>query len=257
MPASHVKISRSRSAPPGRLPFKRTFLHLFLTAGVGLVFLAVTKLSAQTTTWTGAEDNNWLNAANWTDGIPDTSTIAAFTTGNADNLSITFNAGVQAQQLLFTADAPGPVFFDLPQAGSLFVILLNQGGTVLEVEAGSPAVTMDLNRNRIRLSAVANTIRNNSANPLTILGTGNSLGLFDRQNTLSGVIVDGSGDIIMEAPRFAGNPAHIRGLTLASTFTGILTLNLDYNASASTEPGNPITVNNGTLIMNGPSPREA
>jgi len=71
-----------------------------LSLAAPLALLSVASLTAQTT-WTGAVDNNWNNASNWTSGTPDTNTntVRAIVALDGANLTMSTNGSGRLVQI--------------------------------------------------------------------------------------------------------------------------------------------------------------
>ena len=216
--------------------------------GFGLTSTATAQ--SYTSVWTGAENDQWFEDGNWTAGVPGVETQAVFTASTAEEFTIReSSANIQFDSLFFSADTPAASVM-IEHGGAALAgrnFDLRNSDTVIEVEAGGPAVTVNVGGGRFVLSSTAARIVNNSDNMLTLTGTG---GLFNRGSTTSGIRIDGSGDITMNGTSLQRSGGHLRELTLLETFSGTLHLNANYNMTQGGAAPNPLTVDGGTLVMN-------
>lgn len=226
-------------------------LVLSLRKGVliGAVSLA-SSLSAQTTTWTGAADNDWLNPANWTDGVPGSTTQAIFTDVDPENLDIELpDQLTEVGSLVFNDNLTGPITLE-PAGNRAFRF---QGGvsTVLEMQSGAPDVSIIMgttgNDGQIQLPGGSNavgTVINNSTSTLLLQGRISRGG----SGTRPSFIFQGSGTIIHNSP----------GSVAASSSTmSTFTFDMDPGGSVLLTSGTTSTfgfwddfeVTGGTLIV--------
>lgn len=103
---------------------------------LGSSMLAASTASAQT--WTGASDNLWTSAGNWTGGAPDpsptgTSTVTFHDTG-AGNLSNNTGGFYNLNQIAFNAEATSPVTINVTATS---LDLTTTPGTAIRFNAGT------------------------------------------------------------------------------------------------------------------------
>ena len=96
----------------------RSFLHLAVGATVALG-IAVVPVSADTT-WDGSEGTSWVNADNWSAGVPDSADVAVFTGAFTDAPTFDASAGTAIGGMTFGASA-------VTITHSANVELINQG----------------------------------------------------------------------------------------------------------------------------------
>ena len=199
-----------------------------------------------TTIWTGADDNVWTNALNWTDGVPDDATQAVFTGSGASNLNIELPAETTlVGSLLFNDEASDPIVIQPTGHRNL----LMQGGTstIIEMQAGAPDVSV-------------------------IMGTGGNDGVFSIPSSALGTVANWSTSTLALHGRWARgtsgsrpsyiyqgsglielhSPGSVHGSDTTSTLTFDMepggTVLLTGNASATLNYWDAIEVTGGTLI---------
>ena len=211
---------------------------------------AVTGMAS--TTWLGTVDNTWTNADNWSNGVPDDEMEVVLTAPTAEEFEIEGPGGtttIEMNRIFVSADTPASSV-TITHGGTSTAardFRLMNDGTIIEMEAGAPALTLDVGGGRFGLSSTSATIINNSDNLLSFISTSS---LFRRVDTVSGIRLDGSGNVDMTGANIQRTNAHFRDLTLLETFSGTLFLNANYNANSG-QTANLITVDGGTLVMNG------
>lgn len=107
-----------------------------MAAALAVGFIQAQTGSAASATWSGATDNNWNTATNWTGGAAPNATTddATFNTPGAANLNVNANSGaISLRSLTFNADATSPVNINI--AGGSFTIAGQTGDDVV-VQAG-------------------------------------------------------------------------------------------------------------------------
>lgn len=219
----------------------------------GLAFATITLLALNpaslhaSTSWTGGEDNDWLNSNNWDAGLPDNETQAIFVAPDAGNLTINLptaddvtDAITELQGILFNANATSPVL--LQGSGSPRSALHFEPGNAIEVEAGSGAHTIENVSVRLPVGAGSDTFFiNNSSNPFTFSDSA----LTRVSSGASNPYFEGSGDF-----HFINGSSLSPALTrtfITSNFTGTFFMENGVGVSVN----EIFEVSGGTLIMDG------
>ena len=216
-------------------------MRFSLYLGIAMSLCVAAHVNATTTTWEGATDE-WASAGNWSDGVPDASSIAAFSDPNVDNRDVVMpGTTVNVGAIVFTSAMTDSVTISNVGANITFNLGIGTvpNGTI-QVEAGSGAHTIMTSAIMAFQVAQLNRIRNDSSNLLTLEGDFRRIGTSSSADLQFG----GSGDILL---RNSMMHQTLGTLSLASDMTG----NLIVGPSTELRPISGTTVNGGTLILDG------
>lgn len=220
----------------------KTYNYAATGPGKGLILgllasiLFISSGYSQTTTWTGAVDNDWSNAGNWTHGVPDGTTEVIFIGEGAQNLDVALPLGAFAiGSIRFNADATDSVTVSRTTSGNIDFA----PGNSIVVEAGSGSHTIQNSSSGsgyFRFApGVDSYIRNDSVGTTLTL-----IGRFVR--TTSGtpnIIFDGSGNILLTGSNSLVD-ASAGNIIVAASMTGTVIFDTPFSV-----------VNNHSLILNG------
>ncbi len=277
MPFSRLFLFQPKSSPNHNVEMIRQQLRLFGRRGtvsglLGLITLGLVSLPAHGqcgTTWTGpASGGLWNQAADWSAGVPTTSTNVCIDNGNAQKSAVTLNiAGAEAANL--TIDGGDSLSFNngvsltingstLSNAGSLS---LGSSGNVTELIIAAPNVTLS-GGGTVTLSNNPNnyifgaTSTDTLTNKETIQGAGH---IGNGQLTLvnSGIInANQSAGLTIQTSGGTTNTGTIEataGSTLALTNTTVTNTGGTVSANGSSLHLINSTINGGTVTLTGAS----
>jgi autotransporter-associated beta strand protein len=215
---------------------RRHLLILAAAATAGLVNIHTA--SAATHTWTGASDNNWSNAANWTSNVVPSGTgeDVFLVAPSAQNLSIAGNTGTfTVRTLTFNANAgTSPVTLNLDNAHTFTI----QGttGDDLIVQAGAQTIAGTGTGVELKLNNTDINIADGASLTITArLGQGSSSNSYNK---------NGNGTLILNANNGGSGGWNFTGGTF-NVNAGVVTL---ANNGATGNSGDRFAVNNGGTL---------
>lgn len=210
-------------------------------------------LSAQAVnvTWTGATDNNWATAGNWSGGTPSSVNDVVFYAAGANNLSNYLSAPTSVKSLMFTNTATSSVtvklstnnFLTLPSGNGGVTVLAGNHTLVDDGLTGNGVYALKLNSTTWNIAAGAsltNKARMSHNGTITITKAGEGLLVLDANS-------GGSGSM---ASTFAINAGTLRVAKVGAlgnngnSITVSAGASLELQAMASANP-------NGILTLNG------
>ena len=210
-------------------------------------------LSAQaaTVTWTGASDNNWATAGNWSGGTPSSVNDVVFYASGANNLSNYLSAPTSVKSLMFTNTATSSVtvklstnnFLTLPSGNGGVTVLAGNHTLVDDGLTGSGVYALKLNSTTWNIAAGAsltNKVRMSNNGTITITKAGEGLLVLAANSGSSGGI----------GSTFAINAGILRAIKSGAlglsgnTITVADGAGLELQAMTSSNP-------NGILTLNG------
>jgi autotransporter-associated beta strand protein len=209
---------------------------------------ATTSVHAQTT-WSGATDQSWATATNWSAGVPGVNSKATINTATGNfpiiSTAVDKSATVTTNDLWIGSGAGTNGRLDINSGGSL-----NANGTWVMVGFNASTGTLNVNsggsftsNNHIRLGRTANGTGHVVADGGTIAAQ-----QIVREGTgVSTVTVKNSGSIVTTA----GNLENVTVTSLTGTLTAGASINT-LNGATSTNDGGTITATGGEMrIGNG------
>jgi len=260
----------NRIQPARHSKFMKQTLSLLILPAVVLVlvFGSGSSVFAQTTTWTGA-GSDWSTPTNWNNGVPTSTGTAYFDITGTGNLIVTLSSPVTVENIQFDGNNGGGTVGNY--------IIGSTTGNVMTLTSGGNLGYEDysLNPNTVTINApliIAGTsgssysfehqgswnanssimIFNGTVNGAASASNTTTLNLGNENNTINGVIGDGSGGGQLAV--FV-NGGGTQTLAAANTYTGSTTLNYNSNATVDVTGslGNTaISVDGGPSIYYGP-----
>jgi len=201
---------------------------------------------AQTRTWTG-NGANWNTLANWTGGIPNsTSEAALFDSTGAAQSSPNVNASLTVGQIQFGATAPS---YNITGSSTLTINPTSFAGVGILVTSGAADQTISANL------ALGSSQTWNIGGTTTVTANGGISGAFDLTKSGSGTLILGGNNGYSGVTAIsAGVLRAAHNNALGSTTSGVTISSgaaLELSGGISVPSGEAITTLSGTGIANG------